>query len=574
MGQSVSFLVFATRPPLDPPLEQHHVWVACAAAALVMAAAIPPVWRDAELTIISHQAERARERARPAWEHLCLDILLLIPVAYGYWQLRQTNAIGVFQRTLAAGATPYEDPLLYIVPVLFIAAGAMLLMRLLPLAFRLLLFAVRRFAGTPFYLSLMHLARHPRYYTGSLLVLVLMTSLGVYTAAVARTLDANLRDRTFYAVGTDLVLAERSPNATGHGAAQVEAGTTLTRTAISVRGESMWVLPFDLHRSFTGVAAAARVGRYSTNYRPDKNKGPADLLAIETGDFRRVAFWRHDFGAQDLSTLLNRLAGAPHNILAPRRYLAQTGLRVGEEIRLSVDVVGTGEWMELPFVIAGVFDYFPTVYPAEKVTFIANLPYLAGEIGGVGFYDVWLRTAPGAHSAAIVTQVQQQLGLAVPTVNDALRTIGDAEKRPERIGFFGTLSAGVLGVGGLAVASYTLFVLLNIRRRSTELGVLRSLGLRRGEVVRSVLYEQFMTLVIASVAAIALGVLAAYLFIPFVEVGRTALEQVPPYLIHIAFTDLGLMIMIASFALLVAIVAVIAVVIRQRLGEALRLAGS
>ena len=268
MGTVVSFLSFARRSFLDVTLDLRHVGLGTLCAALVALATTTPARAVSAATIVSHARERAREQKRPFWERYLVDLWLLVPAVYGYWRIRRSNAIGLLQRSVTAGDTAYTDPLMYVVPVLFLLSATLLLMRLLPPVLRTVAYLVSRFAAVPVYLALVQLSRHPRYYTGPFILLVFMVGLGVYTADLARTLDTNLRDRIYYKVGTDMVLVETPPG--GVHTIPSSPSTGLSPTQAIERdtiGDSMWALPFEVHRALPGVRDAARVGRYRTNLR-------------------------------------------------------------------------------------------------------------------------------------------------------------------------------------------------------------------------------------------------------------------------------------------------------------------
>ncbi len=575
MGAVTSFLSFGRASRLDASLSLYHVAIGTVAAGLIALATAMPARAASEATIVTHTRERARERQRPFWERYFIDAWLLLPALYGYWQLRRSGAISLLQRQVASGATAYSDPVMYSVPVLFLVSATMLLMRFLPLTLRLVTALTKWFTGVPMYLSLLQLSRNPRYYVGPLILIVFMVSLGVYTADLARTLDMNLRDRVYYAVGTDLVLVETPPGGTATLATEFHAEPQANDTGVDEtrpKGESMSVLPFEVHLSIPGVLDAARVGRYRTNLRLQADTNPAEFLAVDPQEFASVAFFRPDFASEGLDVLMNRLAAQPQNILVPRALLDRTGIGIGEEIRFDLNVVGAEEWATVRFAVAGVYDYFPTVYPDDRIVIIGNMHHLIAEIGGVGHYHAWLRTEPGINSADVVDEIEQLLPIDVPTVMSARDVVAEQEALPERLGFFGTLTAGFIGVGGMAVVSYALFAFLSLKRRSVEMGVLRAVGMPRASVARSLVYEQVFMLASAVLAAVGLGLVTAYQFVPLVEVGQTLRQQVPPYINHMTWTDLVLLMVMVIAVLVVAMVVVAYSVIRQRIGETLKIA--
>ena len=84
------------------------------------------------------------------------------------------------------------------------------------------------------------------------------------------------------------------------------------------------------------------------------------LLGIDRFDFPRVAYWRDDYAEEPLGAMLNRLGEQRESLLVTPHLLDLYGLAIGDAINL--DVVLEDGIVHVPFVIAGTFDQFPTMY--------------------------------------------------------------------------------------------------------------------------------------------------------------------------------------------------------------------
>jgi len=85
------------------------------------------------------------------------------------------------------------------------------------------------------------------------------------------------------------------------------------------------------------VQAAARVGRYKAITRLSGGTQTGTFMGIDRLDFPQVAFWRWNFGPTSLGALMNALGLTPHGVLAPRAFMAQHALEVGDPFRVRVE---------------------------------------------------------------------------------------------------------------------------------------------------------------------------------------------------------------------------------------------
>jgi putative ABC transport system permease protein len=195
--------------------------------------------------------------------------------------------------------------------------------------------------------------------------------------------------------------------------------------------------------------------------------------------------------------------------------------------------VTIGERRTLTFKAAGGFSYFPTFYPQDGAIFVGNLDYIFESFGGLMPYDVWLKTAPGAESKKIIEGLQEQ-GVAVIQVQDARAALEQVMGAPNRQGVLGLLSVGFLASAALTIAGFLLYALLVYRERLITLGVLRAIGLSARQMSASVVLEQAFLILSGLAGGLAIGVLAAYLFIPHMPVAFDRYPGTPPFTVEIA----------------------------------------
>jgi putative ABC transport system permease protein len=236
-----------------------------------------------------------------------------------------------------------------------------------------------------------------------------------------------------------------------------------------------------------------------------------------------------------LGSLMNRLALDPAALLVERSTWDRMNLNPGDEVQLQITF--SGGRRTLLFRAAGVIDYFPTLYPADGAFFIGNLEYIFESFGGLLPYDVWLRTAPGADTGAVVGGLNQ-MGVVVVRTQDARFTLEETFTTPSRQGVLGLLSAGFLAASLLTVTGFLMYALLSFHQRFIQLGVLRAIGLSIRQMGAALALEQALLIFAGMAAGTGIGVLAAYLFIPYLPLAVGSRADILPSVVQIAWVDI------------------------------------
>jgi putative ABC transport system permease protein len=569
-----SFLQFA---PLEGP-PPTLLGASLGHGALVVALAAPAILlrslSAAHRTIISAKQERARDTRAPLWQRLGADLLLLIPALYGYQQLRLHGMIAIPGLAISADK-PYRNPVLLLAPSLLVLALALLALRIVPRTLALLAWALGGLPGT-LPTALRFLARTPSAYGSSLLLIMCTLSLAVFGASMARTLDQHSAVRARYSAGADVRLAYNvvAPTSTttlvtGAVPSSGSAQASSAAAPITTSGPDYLSIPTEEFAQLPGVRAAARAApskMYVVAGSGPEERGVflgVDRLALPAVLARS---WRPDYAGEPLGALMNRLADSPAAALVSARYAAQHGLREGDRIILKMNDAGGTQ--EISFVIAGLIDYFPTLYADNGPFVIGNLDYSFDEQGRPYPYEVWLDLEPGANLEAIKAAA---LGYGLRLLDTPAQLMQADQLRPERQGLFGLLSVGFLAAVLVTTIGFLGQTLLSFQQRTAELGVLRAIGMSTGQLARLLIYEQVLVIGIGCAIGTALGVLTSRLFTPFLQVRTGAFPNTPPFLPQIAWEQIGLFYASAAILLLCATGATLALLWRMRLFEALKL---
>jgi putative ABC transport system permease protein len=388
---------------------------------------------------------------------------------------------------------------------------------------------------------------------------------------MAVTLDSHLHDRIYYEIGADLALVELGEN-TEETEQQGLPGQDQVQTAAPSDDaeEPRWLfLPVSDHQQLPGVEAAARVGNYNATANIGGRQQAGQLLGIDRFDFPGVAYFRPDFAQNEaLGGVMNRLAIDRTHIVVSRDFLARNNLIIGDPLRLIV--VAAGDSAEIDFIVAGSLDLFPTQYPQDGPFFVANLDYIHEGLGGSYPYDVWLTTADAADGQAIVDGARQ-LGFAVVTSQDSRQVILSEQNRPERQGLFGLLSVGFLAAAALTVLGFLVYAVVSFQRRFIELGMLRAIGLSVGQMAIYLAGEQALLILTGVGLGTALGLLASRIFIPYFQIGSDKSALVPPFIVEIAWQQLGTIYAIFGIMFILAVTVLFVLLIRMKIFEAIKM---
>ncbi|RPJ41101.1 MAG: ABC transporter permease, partial [Chloroflexi bacterium] len=263
ISKTRSFLDFSAPVGVELNWNPTTLYFGLGAIGLTMLARLMPTFQAARDNIVMYKRERSRSMRPPVWQRFYLDFLLLIPAAYGLYQLRQSGSIDVMGASIKGD--PFTNPLLIMVPALAIFSCSLIFLRLMPLIMRLFTWIFSRTKSVGLMMAARHLARTPSTYTLPLVLLVLTLSLSAFTATLAGTLDHHLHDQMYYRVGSDanfLDLGDSPDSASGPmGGAPASASTN----ALGIEDPNppgWFFLPVSEYLKLPGVTDATRVGRY------------------------------------------------------------------------------------------------------------------------------------------------------------------------------------------------------------------------------------------------------------------------------------------------------------------------
>ncbi len=535
MGNTASFLTFTVRDPLPVTMRGLNVPVTLMALLVTLLARMIPAARATRLSAVDVDRSLARPSKGPFWYRAYLDFLLLLPTYYAYRQLVNRGSLSALIEDSPTDI--YQDPLLILVPTLFILASALMTLRIFPLVMQALDFVANLIPWATPHLALRQLGRRSHTYINPLLLVIVSLGLGVYTLSMAASVDQWLIDRTYYSVGGDLsfsVLPLSTDDDTG--------GMTV------VTGE--WIpLPANF-QDVPGVETASRVGDYPVSTKlMISGDVRGRFIAIDRLSFPQVAYFRSDFADESLGGLMNQLATSQNAILVSEEIMEKNEIFIGDEINLNIGI-NYEFYVSDRFKVAGTFKYFPTVYEDEKVAFIGNLDHLNFYIGMTAPHDIWLSLEPGYTGEEVLDAIPSYLRVDTGKEGDAPELIAEEQGQFERVGVFGTLSVGFLAAVVMAIMGLLIYAYASLRERLQRFTILRAIGLLRTQITGQVVMEYAFLTAYGSIAGALIGQYASELFVPLFQF--TGEEGVPlPPLIPVIAEDQVRYLIIAFVTLII-----------------------
>ena len=164
---------------LDPKVTASAYALAAAAGAVCIAGLTLPALRARGIVIAR---DRRRLDVAGLAQRMRLDLILVALALIGYWQLRHYHGVLVDKR----GGLGI-DPFLVAAPAVLLVAGALLSLRLVPLVASLVERLMGGTRGVVAALGFRQIARRPRGYSRSILLLVLAVAIGVFAATYSET---------------------------------------------------------------------------------------------------------------------------------------------------------------------------------------------------------------------------------------------------------------------------------------------------------------------------------------------------------------------------------------------------
>ncbi|ANE47402.1 permease component [Paenibacillus swuensis] len=594
IGSASGFLTFVDRKSIPVGISSDAFIAGGVAVLIAVLSSVIPAVIYARQSIVNYKQSAARSDNKPYWQRWFLDIVLVLAAGYGWYLFNERQFLAV-----KTGLTTDQldvQPFLFFVPALSIFALGLLFLRIFPWLLTLFTWMGRRFLSVPAYLTLTQLSRSANSYYPLMILLILTLGLGVYNSSAARTIDLNSTERTLYQYGTDVVVqtvwegfAEVTPGSQGggqgNGGGQGSGGSSGGSSGGNGGGAGgngaggnpgapgggqppgrviYNEPPFEMFRNLEGVEAAARVlitkGSVTVSGR---TIGQGTVMGIDNVDFSKVAWFRNDLFPVHPFKYLNILGAYEHSVIISDNVAKKYQLKPGDSISIAINQ------QPVEFFIVGTLPYWPSQYPEQNPFYITNLDYIYDQVPVIP-YEVWLKMKPGAKAGPMIQALQTQ-GIELASVKDVRNELVVQGKHPTRGGVFGILSLGFLVSVMVSLIGYILYWFFNLSGRVVQFGVLRAMGLSRGQLTGMLLLEQLFTAGLSIGLGIGIGKLTSILFLPFLQTSQNTQMQVPPFRVVFESKDTFQLYIVVAFMMITGAALLFLQIRRLRVHQAVKL---
>jgi putative ABC transport system permease protein len=272
-----------------------------------------------------------------------------------------------------------------------------------------------------------------------------------------------------------------------------------------------------------------------------------------------VAFFRTDYASSGtVPDAIVALGSAPEAILVH----PSLGLQKGDVV--DADISFEGSTLHTRFVVAGTLDQFPTWYPEEDAPLVVgNLDQVFLQTGQPALYRVWM-----SNDSPPAEQIETDISL-IETVSP-IPQIQETMTAPDRQGVFGLLTIGFIGAVFLSLMGFFFATMFRVRMSAVELGALQALGMPPRRVAGVVVIELGILMSFGLAAGVLTGwQLSRWLIVRLV--GDSGLIATPPLLAEIDEAAVWGVIVLLIGLFLVTASALVLVLRRMRVFEALKL---
>lgn len=538
-GANISSVYLAT---VVPPRQMLVPAVACLLLAMVIAVVVSSAMMRKGALELSRPVDGERARA-PLWQRLYLDLWLagLCVVAY----LGLTNAGTLTGQATSASAASSDSSLTLfaLAPVLLLAAGTLLLLRVFLFATRLWSWLALRRRGAIGAFTAMWLSRGGAWVMlKPLLVIVAMAVLAL-TMTFKGDLERTAATQAAYQAGADVRLVE---NKTEIPSADAPIQAHLAQLSGSPRVMPVW------RGELTFLGAGAGYGG------PGASAQAVGALAIDPSSWSSVVAsdaWQPAYTSMPLSNIMAAmvahepqpadapLAGAqghPLWAIVTQSFAQTRSAKLGSVFVLDFpeSVVGPDTTTHFAFFQVGaIVSNFPTIDMSidpggdvivdEHAFFPGLVTQTAQTHAAVGPNEYWLG-ARGADTGALVAAIlHEQATLDVASVVSRQGVEQGLLSALPVVGISVLMVAEALAIALLTLLAAGLRATTDVRQRRPLLASMRLLGVSRAQVVAILMGEQAFVVLFGVLAGLLVGAVLALVTLSSLITGIGGLAPVP-----------------------------------------------
>lgn len=532
LGASSGFMEFVSRKALVVSIGASSLEYVLLAVGIFLVTLLVPAYMANKVNIVDYKRKIGRRSEKPLWQKYFFDLVLIMISIYGYWSFTQRQNV---MKTSSIAASGLEiDPLLFLVPVLFILGISLLFLRIYPWIIKGIYSAGKSVWTPSLYGSLIQVGRSSVSYQFMMVFLMLTLSIGIFSATSARTINQNGLDKISYANGADIIVQPiwqiiNSSNSSVPSGTSEAAGTTDNSSK-----PIQYIEPaYTPYTHLDGVENAAKVFQKTgvSALVDSKNFSNINLMAVDTYDFGNVTWFDKNLLPHHINEYLNILAASPSACLISKSVAKSTGLKVGDTY-----VLGWNSNDKVSFTVYGIVDYWPTFNPyipnpgdkdTPNMLVVTNLSYIQDNFPKEP-YSVWLKLKENTSSKVIYDSIAKNK-LSISDLTDTKQELVNFKNSPFQLAINGSLTMGFIICGIICFLGFVLYWVISLKARQLQFGVLRAIGLPLLQLKIMMVWEQILTSGVAMIAGVLIGHYSSKFFVPFFQMSVDISSQVPPF---------------------------------------------
>ena len=552
IGSSNAFLEFVQRTALPVNITGEVLLVAGVAALFSICTMVLPVIRLANTSIVAAKRQKNRKRKHTWWKVVGLDIVLLVIAIYGLYQFKGQEDY-LAQRAADGAAL---DPTLYACTSLFMLGAGLLILRILPLAIRLIFEIGKKWWSPGVYASFLRILRTNNNQGFLVVFLVLTVSMGIFSTQTARTINANGEEQIRYSIGADVVLQEQWENNELQIAANANSENPVDLDLTYVEPDFGKYLELDGIESVTKVLVEENISLPMEGGKLEN----VTVMGIHTKEFGETAWFKESLLTDHWYEYLNAISQNASAVLVSSNFRDIYKYEVGDIINYC-----NAEGDYVRGIIYGFVDYWPSYAPVTtakdtdglyKTTnhflIVAHLSQLQSS-WGINPYQVWIKTNG---SSQFLYRFAEETGTRFTMFEDTSAKLVALKNESVFQGTNGVLTISFIIVLLLCATGFLIYWILSIQSRTLQFGIFRAMGMSKREILTMLIVEQMFISGTSIAGGVLVGQLVSKLFVPLIQIAYSTADRSIPLEIIDAASDymrlgvvIGLMIVVCMIVL-------------------------
>lgn len=572
LGASNGFLEFVQRSTLQVSMTMEAYRYAFIAVVLSLVMTLIPAFMATRSSIVDHKRQTARAQEKSIWHKYFFDIILLVISVYGLFNFHQTMeemlTLGIDSSSLRV------DPMLFLIPALFILGMGLFILRVYPLFISLVYRLGRKWWSPSLYSTLIQVSRSSKQYQFIMVFLTITMATGLFSASAARTLNQNLEDQILYAHGADLTLQLHWESDAPPPSA---APTDDVDESVEDRRAQYAEPPFLPFTELTGIESAAKVFlKHNANFYTRNERGIITLIGIDTDEFGRTSWMRDRLLNHHFFEYLNLIAPDPTAVLISRTMAEEKGIKEGDMIH-----IGWSGLSNKPVTVYGIVDFFPTFNPnaiqipgstevaSTPLLVVAHLEFIQNNLA-LEPYEVWLKLDPDASREELYEELSRN-HVPILSMNDTRGELIKQMNDPFQLAMNGVMTLGFLISVIITFIGFLLYWTLSLKSRIVQFGVLRAMGISFRQLIGMLVIEQILTSGAAIVIGAVTGHVTSRLFVPLFQMTFNPATQVPPFEVFFQANDAVNLYSVVSLMIIIGLCILAYMVSRIKIHQAIKL---